>query len=199
MQIESLLHVKRRGARWRAVASIVALAAMPPRPAAAQAPTEPGRAVYAQVGTSEYGRQLALGAHLPWPAAWRFDHPDLAVHWDASVSRWRFPSARTERDEWLTQLGLTPTVRWWPWRRGFVQIGVGLTVTDKRYETDAKRFSSRFNFGSHLGGAGRSTRRASTSCCCASSITPTAVSAGRIRARTSCSCAMRAASRRGRS
>ncbi|KQW44798.1 hypothetical protein ASD88_18760 [Pelomonas sp. Root662] len=46
---------------------------------------------------------------------------------------------------------MTPTLRWWAWRGAFVEVGIGATVTSRVYETDGKRFSSRFNFGSHLG------------------------------------------------
>ena len=35
-----------------------------------------------------------------------------------------------------------------PW---FLEAGVGLSLTSVLYQTQAKRFSTRFNFGTHLG------------------------------------------------
>ena len=75
---------------------------------------------------------------------------------EAYVSHWNARGAGGRRS--FTQLGLTPMFRY----RGdhgrsawFVEAGIGISVIDPVYTTNAKQFSSRFNFVD-VAGVGRS-------------------------------------------
>lgn len=77
----------------------------------------------------------------------------MNLYGEASVARWRYPSADGDGHCGLTQFAVIPVLRYRPeagsspW---FAEAGIGLTLTSRRYQTPAKAFSTRFNFGDHL-------------------------------------------------
>jgi lipid A 3-O-deacylase len=92
-----------------------------------------------------------------WEPSWALAPGLLSPYLEASISDWRYERRDGRGTAHLMQLALTPVLRWRfdggasPW---FAEAGVGLSVTSSLYETAGKRFSTRFNFGNHLG-AGR--------------------------------------------
>lgn len=112
---------------------------------------------FVQLGVTEGGRAHAAVAgavwSLPWQRAWAGGR--LGAYVEASLGRW---SAKTadggERDEaWVTQIGLTPTLRWHADAAGrgwFVEGGIGLNVLTPLYRSGDNRFSTAFNFGDHV-------------------------------------------------
>lgn len=110
-------------------------------------------AAFAQVGSSEHTRQVTVGVQVPWFRSWRLGSGDVNGYWDFSLSRWRYPEESGGRHGLLSQLGVTPALRWSPGGRlgsTFMEVGVGITWMSDLYRTPDKDFSTRFNFGSHL-------------------------------------------------
>lgn len=108
---------------------------------------------FAQVGTSGHTHQFTLGALLPWSQDWRVGDGHLSGYWDFSLSRWEYPDSSDRRHGLLSQLGAKPTLRWSPgglFGTAFLEGGVGATLMSDLYRTNGKRFSTRFNFGSHV-------------------------------------------------
>lgn len=110
---------------------------------------------YAQLGVAEHARAVVVGALWDWAWSRRLAGGVVQGHWDVDIGRWS-----AERDAsavgraLVTQFGVTPSLRWQPgdgthgW---FVEAGVGAHVVTPLYQSRDKRFSTRFNFGSHLG------------------------------------------------
>lgn len=142
------------------LAPVLALLALTvPLHAAAQpaAPTDAVNlpSVYLQGNWGEHGTDaVTLGATLPWNS-WRTDlwGSEVRGHWDVYASRWSF-DGEPGRYSHSYLLGITPTLRLRPdqgrsaW---FFEGGIGATVANKRFVTDRKEFSTRFNFASHIG------------------------------------------------
>jgi len=111
--------------------------------------------LYVQAGLAEHSTDsLTVGGTLPWNG-WRYSlwGNELRGHWDIYASRWSFHAA-LGRGSSLMLLGVTPTLRLHPgggrsaW---FWEAGVGVAMSNRRYVTQHKEFSTRFNFASHAG------------------------------------------------
>lgn len=120
--------------------------------AAAQLPRQTP-SIYLQRDVASHGTSaFTLGATLPW-GTWQrpLGSGVVSGFWDGYISRWRYDGVQ-HRQLWM--LGLTPTVRWTPdegrspW---FWQVGIGVTLMDHLYHRADERFSTAFNFASHLG------------------------------------------------
>ena len=111
-----------------------------------------GSSVFLQAGTVGSTRAVTAGVTSDWGVGWALGPGRLGGYWEASIAQWSY-KASGGGDAQLTQLGLKPAFRYRfadggsPW---FVEAGVGLTMTNRRYVTDRKQFSTRFNFGDHL-------------------------------------------------
>lgn len=115
---------------------------------------------FVQAGSASSTRALTVG--LTWDLAprWNFGGGELTFYVEASLSGWSYERARSGSGtdgngrSQLAQLAAIPVIRYRPddgrspW---FFEGGVGVTVTSKPYATDDKRFSTAFNFGTHLG------------------------------------------------
>lgn len=97
---------------------------------------------------------LAVGATLPW-GDWHMPlwGGELRGLWDLSLNRWSYRSHPGYPGR-LWMVAVIPTLRWHPdggranW---FIQAGVGATWMNRIYHTEERFFSTRFNFGNHLG------------------------------------------------
>jgi len=118
------------------------------------------QSLYVQYGAAERNAySVTLGAQWPWQH-WQYPLGGggvLGGHWDLSLGRWHAPlkNGRPSKDTWV--LAAAPVLRW----RGaaeshwFMQAGLGLSLAmNRRYTTQRNRFSTRYNFASHIG-AGR--------------------------------------------
>ena len=93
-------------------------------------------------------------AGVQWPWAWR--SAALGGEWSARTelfgSVWRAPAVGGGRENFF-QLGLVPLLRYRfaegrsPW---FVEGGIGLSVTDKRFVSRDKEFGTSWNFSDNL-------------------------------------------------
>jgi len=97
----------------------------------------------------------AASVGVQWPWAWR--SAALGGEWSARTELfgvlWRAPAAAGDgRDDFL-QFGLVPLLRYRfaegrsPW---FVEAGIGLSVTNKRFVSRDKVFGSSWNFSDNL-------------------------------------------------
>lgn len=112
------------------------------------------QSVFVQGGIARDAKTLALGA--TWASAWQrpLGGGLATIYWEASFGRWE-----AERDDgssssaWITQLGITPVLRWLPGgseRSWFLEGGIGANVLLPVYRSRDKRFSTAFNFGDHI-------------------------------------------------
>ena len=114
-------------------------------------------AVFLQAGNAGHTRQLTAGLRWDWARQWRLGPGRLSGSNEGSLSAWSYQDGDGRRTAWLGQLGVIPVFRYRPSDGGspwFVEGGVGVTLTTTVYQTQHKRFSTRFNFGDHIA-AGR--------------------------------------------
>ncbi len=109
--------------------------------------------VFLEGGGTRHTGRVGLGATWDSTRQWRLGDGWLKLYGEASIARWRYPSADGSGHSGLTQFALIPVLRYRPeagsspW---FAEAGIGLTLTSRRYQTPTKAFSTRFNFGDHL-------------------------------------------------
>jgi len=134
--------------------SALALAALAP---AAHADASATNGLYLQYGHSGNGESktsaYTLGATKPMALNSSLLGMQATGYWDLYGSHFSADNPRgSDYKTWL--IGLTPTFRLRfdqgqsPW---FVEGGIGVSYTDVLYRSDVKKFSTRFNFGDHLG------------------------------------------------
>lgn len=102
---------------------------------------------YAQAGVAEDARSITVGLSRDWRWQKQYRYGHVSGQWQSELGRWHSDT------ETSTQLGVTPAVRWRPngWSEGwFIEGGIGLNVIFPKYDTQAKRFSTTFNFGDHV-------------------------------------------------
>jgi lipid A 3-O-deacylase len=110
-------------------------------------------AAFVQVGAADTTYGATLGVNWNWGREFAVGNARFTGYWEASLSQWSYPAADVRRTAGLLQLGLIPVFRWRPEQGAspwFVEAGIGATLTTVAYQTDRKRFSTRFNFGDHL-------------------------------------------------
>ena len=110
-------------------------------------------AAFAQIGAADSTFGATVGFNWFWAQPIKLGPLNLRGYWEASLSEWSYPTESERRTAGLVQLGLIPVLRWQadggasPW---FAEAGIGATLTTVVYQTERKRFSTRFNFGDHL-------------------------------------------------
>lgn len=117
--------------------------------------TESARYGFTQAGFAESAEAIVVGIVMPW--AWQRPLASggfVTGYWEASFGRWSSDVDDGSRaNAWVTQLGVTPVLRWYPHRwgeRGFVEAGIGANLLLPIYRSRDKRFSTSFNFGDHV-------------------------------------------------
>jgi hypothetical protein len=120
----------------------------------AQAQTLAPSGAFLQVGTTGHTHEGSAGLTWDWGREWSMGPGRLTGFWEISASKWSYRDIDGRQAAWLGKFGLTPVFRYRPesgtsaW---FIEGGVGANLTTTLYETDRKRFSTSFNFGSHVG------------------------------------------------
>lgn len=128
--------------------SVLVLAGVP-APVAAGPVLDPDL-IFVQAGGARSAGSFAIGAAWAW--SWRRDMAGGRVggYWEASFGRW-YSESGGGRSAWVTQLGVTPTLRWQhPGSRWFVEGGIGVNALAPLYQGRGKRFSTVLNFGDHV-------------------------------------------------
>ena len=109
---------------------------------------------FVQAGIGDQSTRAYI-AGLTWDWKWRhhFGFGTLSGYFDADFGRWTTDRSGVKGYAWMTQVGLTPVLRWRPagsqsdW---FAEIGVGANYILPLYRSGSKRFSTEFNFGDHV-------------------------------------------------
>ena len=110
--------------------------------------------VFVQAGIGDQSTRAYI-AGVTWDWDWRqhYAFGTLSGYFDADFGRWTTDRNGVEGYAWMTQVGLTPVLRFRPagaaadW---FAEIGVGLNYILPLYRSGSKRFSTEFNFGDHV-------------------------------------------------
>jgi len=119
----------------------------------AQAQTLSPSGAFVQLGTTGRTHEASAGLTWDWGKEWVAGSGRLTGRWEVSLSRWSYIAIDGRQAAWLGNFGLTPVFRYRPesgtsaW---FMEGGVGANVSTTIYATERKRFSTRFNFGSHV-------------------------------------------------
>lgn len=109
---------------------------------------------FVQLGVADGTQTLTFGA--AWDSQWEseFAGGRATAYWEVSFGRWRSElGAGRSASAWVTQVGITPVLRWYPRRfddRWFFEAAVGANVLLPVYRSQDKAFSSAFNFGDHF-------------------------------------------------
>jgi lipid A 3-O-deacylase len=109
---------------------------------------------FVQAGIGDQSTRAYI-AGVTWDWNWRhhFGFGTLSGYFDADFGRWTTDRNGVKGYAWMTQVGLTPVLRWRPagslsdW---FAEIGVGANYILPLYRSGSKRFSTEFNFGDHV-------------------------------------------------
>lgn len=113
------------------------------------------RTWYVQAGWAEHSAYAAtLGVTLPWrTGSWELGGGAVRGHWDAFISNWSSRYDTGGRHNTFLA-GIGPSLRWRgqqgqsPW---FAEVGTSITYANKHYRNADARFSTRYNFASHIG------------------------------------------------
>jgi lipid A 3-O-deacylase len=142
-----------KGALQLAASASVLMCLVGVHPAQASTSLLTPAAGYLQAGTTGDTHAVTFGITWNWSRQWELGSGQVTGYWDASLSRWSYPSPEGRRAAWLSQIGIKPVLRWSPSTQQvpwFLEAGIGLSFTNAVYETDRRRFSITFNFGDHI-------------------------------------------------
>jgi len=109
-------------------------------------------AAFLQAGASQGTQSFTAGLAWDLPYAWTLGTARIESRLEASYAWWQIRSGDRDGISHLSQLALIPALRYRsahgsPW---FFEAGLGVTVTSSVYRTRRRRFSTAFNFGTHL-------------------------------------------------
>lgn len=124
--------------------------------AAAAIPARAADSVSFEAGHGDSTRLLRAGAQWNWDKQWwKSNGTHIGGYWDVTLAQWRGSRYRDTpgRSQELAVLGITPVFRFQSdTRKGFyIEAGIGASLLSERYDNDGKRFSTRFQFGDHIG------------------------------------------------
>jgi hypothetical protein len=89
-----------------------------------------------------------------WPFEWAW-HPWgglVNTYGEATIGHFHTVGDDFRNSRNVTQAGVTPVIRWYPTSQGvFGEAGIGTNVITPIYKSGYKEFSTRFQFGDHLG------------------------------------------------
>ncbi|HEY9063529.1 MAG TPA: acyloxyacyl hydrolase [Burkholderiaceae bacterium] len=108
---------------------------------------------FLQLGGGTRTQTIAAGAlwKLPWQTT--LGEGAVSIHVEGSFGRWWTRDRNEIRTVWVTQLGLTPALRYRgeggdsPW---FAELGIGVNVLAPVFRDGDRQFSTAFNFGDHV-------------------------------------------------
>ncbi len=143
----------------RTTFSVLAFAAISATSSLRAAPSGSGplapSAIFVQAGDGNHTRTLTAG--LDWDLPWHksLATGELSAYAEASLGRWWMSDHQVDRSAWVTQIGLTPVLRYRfgegePRPHWFTELGIGLNVLTPVLQDNSRRFSTKFNFGDHL-------------------------------------------------
>lgn len=109
-------------------------------------------AVFLEAGSGGGTHEQTAGLTWDWDKTWSIGGARMSGYWEASIARWSY-TGETGRSTSLGKLEVAPMFRYRPsdgaspW---FIEGGIGLTLMNRMFASNRKRFSTRYNFGDHL-------------------------------------------------
>lgn len=109
-----------------------------------------------EFGAGEHAKIARIGLQSQWQSRWwQSSQNHLGGYWDMSLAQWRGSRFRNEIDarQNITDLGITPVLRFQANdKKGwYIEAGIGAHLLSDLYDNAGRRFSTRFQFGDHLG------------------------------------------------
>lgn len=110
---------------------------------------------WVQAGSADQAQALTLGVVWDWDWHQSLGDGLLTGYWETSIGRWHGNGNGSDSSgaAWVTQVGLTPVLRWHPgsWGDGWLlEGGVGVNSLVPIYRSGDKRFSTTLNFSEHI-------------------------------------------------
>jgi len=106
-----------------------------------------------ELGSGDGADMGRIGVQWDWNKQWfKGDNWHLGGYWDLSVGHWRRSDVLPGQNDDITEIGLTPTFRFQQNdRKGlYFEGAIGFHLLS-RTSLGPKRFSTKFQFGDHLG------------------------------------------------
>jgi len=116
----------------------------------ASPPAHAQSSAFTQLGVAHETNAAAIGLTWNWSSRWDAAGGLVTGYWEASVGHWAIDTVDRNDTQSVTQLGVTPVLRYVRASGLFVEGGVGANVVSPRYSSGDTRFGTRFNFGDHL-------------------------------------------------
>ncbi len=111
-------------------------------------------AMFTQIGKGTSTESWSAGLQWHWNREWQWGQSlMLRGRWELALGRWRVELGEQSRDwAWITELSAAPSLRlsdatqtgW------YGELGVGPSLLLPVYRSQDRRFSTQFNFQSHL-------------------------------------------------
>jgi lipid A 3-O-deacylase len=109
-----------------------------------------------EFGSGNQTDMIRVGSQWKWNSQWwRSNGTHIGGYWDLNLSQWRgkrFQNA-SDKTQNITAIGITPVFRFQnDSLKGFyIEAGIGAYLLSELYNNNAKKLSTGFQFGDHLG------------------------------------------------
>jgi hypothetical protein len=109
-----------------------------------------------EVASGNQTKIVRVGAQWKWETQWwKSNGTHIGGYWDFTIAQWRgnrfqnVPGARQR----LTSIGVTPVFRFQrnSLKGPYAEAGIGANYLSELYDNNDQRFSTKFQFGDHLG------------------------------------------------
>lgn len=109
-----------------------------------------------ELGAGQRARFVRIGLQSNWDSRWwQSNGSHLGGYWDMTLAQWREMRFKGNYDtrQSIVDFGLTPVLRLQPdSKKGlYAELGIGLHLLSDLYDNDGRRFSTRAQFGDHIG------------------------------------------------
>lgn len=137
-------------------AKVSTLAAFALLLAATQVPAHAVDSFSLELGTGNKTDLARVGAQWKWENRWwQSNGTHIGGYWDLNLGQWRgdaFQGVAGSKQN-ITTLGITPVFRFQKdnLQGWYGELGIGANLLSGYYDNNRRRFSTRFQFGDHIG------------------------------------------------